>query len=114
MFDVAASYSPPPSGVPSPFAWGDERKVKALFGPSFRDYRFEWADCPECAETPEQLADRFIGFYGPTHRVYHALPPETAAAFRSDLIELYRGYVTPADGKVRWGREYLIALATRA
>jgi len=25
-----------------------------------------------------------------------------------------RGYVTPADGKVRWGREYLITLATRA
>ena len=37
-----------------------------------------------------------------------------AAAFRKDLTDLYRGYVTPADGKVRWGREYLITLATRA
>lgn len=37
-----------------------------------------------------------------------------AAASRKDLTDLYRGYVTPADGKVRWGREYLITLATRA
>jgi hypothetical protein len=26
----------------------------------------------------------------------------------------YKGYITPADGKVRWGREYLITLAKRA
>ena len=87
---------------------------EGLFGSSFRDYRFERYDCPEYADTPEQLADRFIDWYGPTHRAYRALPPEEAAAFRDDLIDLYRGYITPADGKVRWGREYLITLATRA
>ena len=114
MFKVTGAYVPPPAGVPSPFEWGDEGKVKALFGSSFRDYRFERYDCPEYADTPEQLTDLFIDRYGPTHRAYHALPPEKAAAFRRDLIDLYRGYVTPVDGKVRWGREYLITLATRA
>jgi len=114
MFQVTGKYVLPPAGVPSPFEWGDERKVTALFGSSFRDYRFERYDCPEYADTPEQLADLFIDQYGPTHRAYQALPPEKADAFRKDLIDLYRGYVTPADGKVRWGREYLITLATRA
>ncbi|HEY8502972.1 MAG TPA: methyltransferase domain-containing protein [Gemmataceae bacterium] len=114
MFAVTAAYAPPPAGVPSPFEWGDEAKVKRLLGSSFRDYRFERYDCPEYADTPEQVADLFIEYFGPTHRAYHALPPEKAAAFRKDLIELYRGYVTPADGKVRWGREYLLTLATRA
>jgi ubiquinone/menaquinone biosynthesis C-methylase UbiE len=114
MFEITGAYVPPPAGVASPFAWGDMEKVKALFGPSFRDYRFERYDCPEYADTPEQIAELFIDRYGPTHRTYHALPPDKAAAFRSDLIDLYRGYVTPADGKVRWGREYLITLATRA
>ena len=52
--------------------------------------------------------------YGPTDRAYHALAPDKAAAFRADLIDLYRSYITPADGKVRWGREYIIALARRA
>jgi ubiquinone/menaquinone biosynthesis C-methylase UbiE len=114
MFKVTNGYVSPPAGVPSPFEWGDEAKVKVLLGPSFKDYRFERYDCPEYADTPEQVADLFIERYGPTHRAYQALPPEKAAAFRKDLIDLYRGYVTPADGKVRWGREYLITLATRA
>lgn len=114
MFKITGAYVPPPPGVPSPFEWGDEQQVKKLFGSSFRSYRFERYDCPEYTDTPEELADLFIERYGPTHRAYHALSPEKAAAFRNDLIDLYRGYVTPADGKVRWGREYLITLATRS
>ena len=114
MFKVAAAYVPPPPGVPSPFDWGDEAKVRALLGASFHDYRVERYDCPEFADTPEEIADLYIDRYGPTHRVYHALALDEAAAFRQALTELYRGYVTPADGKVRWGREYIITLATRA
>lgn len=113
MFAVVGAYAPPPAGVSSPFLWGDEQAVKQLFGASFRDYRFERYDCPEFADTPEEIADLFIDRYGPTHRAYHALPPEKSASFRAALLDLYRGYVTPADGKVRWGREYLITLATR-
>jgi ubiquinone/menaquinone biosynthesis C-methylase UbiE len=114
MFKLTNVYFPPPTGVPSPFEWGDEVKVKSLLGSSFKDYQFERYDCPEYADRPEQIADLFIEKYGPTHRVYHALAPEMAAEFRSDLIELYRGYVARADGKVRWGREYIITLSTRA
>lgn len=113
MFKVTNAYVPPPPAVPSPFEWGDETKVKTLLGPSFRDYRFERYDCPEYATTPEQLADLFIDQYGPTYRAYTSLPQDKAAAFRKDLIDLCRGYVTPADGKVRWGREYIITLAAR-
>ena len=60
------------------------------------------------------MADLFINQYGPTYCAYHALAPEKAVAFREDLIELYRGYITPADGKAPRGREHLITLATRA
>ena len=112
MFNLTNAYLPPP-GVPSPFEWGDEEKVKSLLGPSFRDYRVERYDCPGFADTPEELADLFIAQFGPTYHAYNSLPPDKAAAFRKDLIDLYRGYVTPADGKVRWGREYIITLATR-
>jgi ubiquinone/menaquinone biosynthesis C-methylase UbiE len=114
MFAVTGAYVPPPAGVASPFEWGDEEKVRRLFGSSFRDYRFELYDCPEYTDTPEELAELFINQYGPTHRAYRALSPDKAAAFRKDLTDLYRGYVTPADGKVRWGREYIITLARRA
>jgi SAM-dependent methyltransferase len=114
MFKVTNAYVPPPSGVSSPFEWGDEAKVKSLLGPSFEDFRFERYDCPQFADTPEEIADLFIGRYGPTNRASRSLAPDKAVAFRKDLIDLYRSYITPADGKVRWGREYIITLATRA
>lgn len=117
MFRVVGRYVPPPAGVPSPFEWGDEERVKALLGSSFTDYRFERYDCPEYTDTPEEITELFIGQYGPTNRAYQLLSEksrEEAEAFRRDLTELYRGYITPVDGKVRWGREYIITLATRA
>lgn len=117
MFEVVSKYIPPPPGVPSPFGWGDEAEVQSLLSPAFTEIRFERYDCPEYTDTPEELAELFIGKYGPTNRAYHALLDkggDEAEAFRRDLIELYRGYVTPADGKVRWGREYIISLAMRA
>jgi len=114
MFKVTNEYVQPPSGVPSPFEWGDEAKVKSLLGSAFKNYQFETYDCPEFADTPEEVADLFLNRYGPTHRVYHSLTDEKAAAFREDLVDPYRGYIPPVDGKVRWGREYIITLATRA
>jgi ubiquinone/menaquinone biosynthesis C-methylase UbiE len=114
MFKVTNEYVPPRSGVPSPFEWGDQAKVKSLLSSAFKNYQFERYDCPEFADTPEEVADLFLNRYGPTHRAYHSLTAEKAAAFREDLVDLYRGYITPVDGKVRWGREYIITLATRA
>lgn len=113
LFKVTGAYVTPPAGVPSPFEWGDEEKVKNLLGSAFSNYEFEHYDCPEYADSPEQLADLFINTYGPAHRVYQTLEPARATAYRNDLIELYSGYVTQADGKVRWGREYIITLATK-
>ncbi len=114
LFKVVRAYVPAPEGVPSPFEWGDEDKVKSLLGTAFRDYRFEAGDSTECTDTPERMFDTFIEHYGPTHRAYHALPQSQAAAYRHDMIELFRGYITPIDGKVRWGREYIVTLASRA
>ena len=114
MFKVTNIYFPLPTGVPSPFEWSDEVKVKSLLGSSFEDYQFERYDCSEYADRPEQIVDLFIEQYRPTHRVYHALAPEMAAEFRSDLIQLYRGYVAQANGKVRRALEYIITLSTRA
>lgn len=113
IFRLAARYAPPPAGLPSPFAWGDPAHVRGLLGGTFGEFRFESHDCPEFCDSAEELADFWIEMYGPTHRTVGSLPPQKAAEFRSELVRLFDSYVTPADGKVRWGREYLITIATR-
>ena len=113
IFRLAARYAPPPAGVASPFAWGDAAHVRGLLGNTFTDFRHEAHDCPEFADSAEELADFWISMYGPTLRTVSNLPADKAALFRNDLIGLFDRYVTPADGKVRWGREYLITIATR-
>lgn len=113
IFRLAARYAPPPAGIASPFAWGDAAHVRGLLGKTFTDFRHEAHDCPEFADSAEELADFWISMYGPTLRTVSNLPADKAALFRNDLIGLFDRYVTPADGKVRWGREYLITIATR-
>jgi SAM-dependent methyltransferase len=111
---VVGAHVPRSPDLPSPFEWGDEARAKSLLGASFKDYRFERYDCPTFGDTPEEVAELLIGQYGPTYRAYHSLAPDTAAALRRDLIDFYRSYVTPADNKVRCGREYIVTLAVRA
>lgn len=113
IFRLAARYAPPPPGASSPFVWGDPGYVRALLGESFTDFRHEAHDCPEFAANAEELAEFWIHKYGPTFLTMRNLPAERAEMFRNDLLRLFDRYVTPADGKVRWGREYLITIATR-
>ena len=95
MFKLTNEYIPPPSGVPSPFEWGDQAKVKWLLGSAFKDYQFERYDCPEFADTPEQVADSFIDRYGPTHRAYHSLK----ASLSTNLFNRTRCLGGPDDDR---------------
>ena len=113
FFQVMGRHVPPPPGVPSPFAWGDRAQVARML-PGARDVRFEEGDCPDFHPTPEAQVATFERYYGPTVRAFASLPnDEKREALRRDLAQLFAGYVTPVDGKVRWGREYLLTEARR-
>ena len=51
--------------------------------------------------------------YGPTIRAAASLQGSARDALRHELLAFLAGY-RAADGKVRWGREYLITRAVRA
>lgn len=112
-FKVLNKHVPPPQGVPSPFAWGDEGRVREILGKHVRDLRFERGDCPEFGDTPQAVWELFRTTYGPAVRAYSTLDAAGKAALDADMAKFMGGYVTPADGKVRWGREYLLTSATR-
>lgn len=111
-FQVLNKHVPPPSGVPSPFAWGDEARVRELL-PNVKGVRFERGDCTQFGPSPAAVWDMYRTKYGPAVRAYSTLDADGKARLDADMTSFLRGYVTSADGKLRWGREYLVTVATR-
>jgi len=111
-FRITNKHVPPPAGMASPFNWGDAEKVRALLGSAFRDITFTHGDCPQFGSSPEDIWELFSTRYGPTIRAVANLRGDALQAFREELLSFLKGY-RAADGKVRWGREYLITRAIR-
>lgn len=111
-FRITNKYVPPPAGVPSGFNWGDPDKVRALLGDEFGDWAFTRGDCPQFGASPEDIWELFSTRYGPTVRALSALQDPQRAALRAEILAFLAGY-RAADGKVRWGREFLITAAVR-
>ncbi|HVE92039.1 MAG TPA: methyltransferase domain-containing protein [Actinomycetota bacterium] len=112
-FRITNKHFPPPPGLASPFNWGNPDKVRELLGDSFRDITFTPGDCPQFGSSPEDIWKLFSTTYGPTVRAVSALEGEALDAFRAEILSYLEGYKA-ADGKVRWGREYVITKAVRA
>lgn len=111
-FRITNKHFPPPADLPSPFNWGDPEKVRLLLGSNFRDIAFSSGDCPQFGASPEDIWQLFSTRYGPTVRAVTSLQGEALQALRGELLSYLAGY-RAADGKVRWGREYLITRAVR-
>ncbi len=112
LFKITAKHVPPAPGMSSPFNWGDPEKVANLLQDHFREITFTPGDCPEFADKAEDIWHLFSTYYGPTVKALAALPPEGQKAFREDMISFFDGY-RASDGKVRWGREFVITHAIR-
>lgn len=111
-FRITNKHVPPPAGIASPFHWGDPDKVRALLGTAFAECSFTRGDCPQFGSSPEEIWELFSTRYGPTVRALSTLAAAQRDAFRVEILAFLAGY-RAADGKVRWGREYLITRAIR-
>lgn len=111
-FRITNKYVPPPTGLASPFNWGDPEKVRLLLGSAFQEFAFTNGDCPQFGASPEDIWELFSTRYGPTVRAVASLQNGALLAFRHELLSYLEGY-RATDGKVRWGREYLITRAVR-
>ena len=112
-FRITNKHVPPAAGIASPFNWGDAEKVRQLLGSAFSSITFTHGDCPQFGDSPESIWALFSTRYGPTVRALAGLQDAAQEAFRSEMLSFLGGY-RAADGKVRWGREYLITRAIRS
>jgi SAM-dependent methyltransferase len=111
MLEAHASRVPPPAGVPSPLAWGDEaglgRQLDA-HRTRIRQVRFQprtiGFDYPV---PPAAVVDLFREFYGPSVRTFGALDAAGRQDLEADLRTLWASRNTAGAGATHVEAEYL-------
>jgi ubiquinone/menaquinone biosynthesis C-methylase UbiE len=109
MFKVMAPYvaSPPPS---SPFAWGDETRLRELLGDAF-ELEIEERISTLRVPSGEAYWDLFSTSYGPTKSLAESLG-ERRADLRRDWVEFFESNYR-SDEEIAHTREWLLVLGTR-
>lgn len=108
MLRVHAAVAPPPAGIPSPLAWGDEDTVRARLEAGASGLvctvrtlalRFPFG--------PAGVTELFAACYGPTVATLKATDPAGGSRLRADLTRLFDRYNTATDGTTTVVGEYL-------
>ena len=108
MLRVHASLVPPPPGVPSPLAWGEEDAVRERFGKGVTsvtctrrslELRFPFP--------PAAVTELFATSYGPTVMTLRATDPNGATRLRDELTRLFQQHNIATDGTTVVAGEYL-------
>jgi SAM-dependent methyltransferase len=114
MFKTVGRYVSPPAGVRPPVAWGEEDRLRELFGSDVqslavtrRQYVFRYRSAEDWLET-------FRTYYGPTLKAFSALDDAAQAALEWDLLALANEYNTSITGTLRIPSDYLEVVAVKA
>jgi len=111
FFKLIGKYSPPPvEGAGSSLAWGDPSYCERLLGNAF-ELSFSHHDSPWVGESGDDLWTELAEAFGPIVMLLRRLDDAVAAAFRSEMIELF-GRMQTDDGVVLT-RPYLLVLGTK-
>jgi len=116
MFRIfKAHLPPPPAGVPSPMAWGEEATVRARLEHGFTDLRLTRRNAiMRYPFPPAQTVEFFRQYYGPTQRAFASLDASAQAALRQDLVELQTvNNIAKHPDTTEVAAEYLEVVGTR-
>jgi ubiquinone/menaquinone biosynthesis C-methylase UbiE len=113
LFDVVRRFVPPPPGLRSPMAWGQETRLVELLGPRASGLRTERKTYVFRYRSPEHFVDYFRTYYGPTHRAFAALDAVGQAALQQALLALLRESDRSGGSALAVPAEYLEAVVTK-
>jgi hypothetical protein len=105
MFKTIGAHVAPPAGVKPPSQWGDEERIRQLFGAAASSITMQRRHFNFRYRSAQHFVDVFRTFYGPTHKAFGALPAAGAQALERDLLALLgeldvggaRGLVVPSE-----------------
>jgi ubiquinone/menaquinone biosynthesis C-methylase UbiE len=113
LFRINARYVPPPAGLKPPVLWGNEERLRELFGDDLaslhitrRTFRFRYMSA-------DHWIDFWRTYYGPTFKTFAALDEASQDALARDMRDLVAKYNRSGDGTMVVPSEYLEVVATR-
>jgi SAM-dependent methyltransferase len=106
LFRAIGRYVPPPPGLRPPVRWGDEERLRELFGPevtiSAPRRSFLWR-----FPSAEHQAKFFAAFYGPTNRALASLEADRAATLEAEMMETVKRFNVADDATLVLRMDYL-------
>jgi ubiquinone/menaquinone biosynthesis C-methylase UbiE len=105
------SVSPLPANLRNPLDWGEEEKVRALFGDYVRSLTFARRMIElRFPMSPSAVSRLFATSYGPTVAALETLDPFEAKDFRDEMCRLFRLHNRATDGTTSVCAEFLDVL----
>ncbi|SDJ43277.1 class I SAM-dependent methyltransferase [Streptomyces indicus] len=113
LFKTIGRHLPPPPGIQPPPLWGDEARVRELFGDRVRQVTFAPRDMVFRFGSAAGFADCFRTYYGPTLKAMEALG-EGGKALYEDMVALADEHNTATDGTLKVPSRYVEVIAVKA
>ena len=113
MLAAVGRHVTPPAGAQPATRWGVEAVVAELLGDEVTDVASVTETVRQRFARPEDFADLFLTYYGPTFSAASRLDEDGRASLRADLVELADSFDKDAGNGVIVDWEYRIVTATR-
>ena len=114
VFKTLGRHLPPPPGVTPPSMWGVEAHLASLFSTSKSSIRVKPLMFNFRYRSAAHFIEVFRTWYGPVHKAFAALPPESAAALERDLTQLLNHMNRAGEQSLIVPSEYLEIVITRS
>ena len=113
LFALVGRTAPPPAGLKGPPLWGSVPYCEQLFEGAASSIRSTHREFTFRYRSPAHFIETFRNFYGPTHKLYAALPEDRAKAFTAELTDLIARHNRAEDGTLVVPSKYLELVVTR-
>jgi SAM-dependent methyltransferase len=114
MFKTVGRYVSPPAGVRPTVEWGDEDRLRELFGNDVESLAADRRHFVFRYRSAQHLVDTFRTYYGPVLKAFAAVDEATRPALERDLLALAKEFNTSTTGTLRIPSEYLEVVAVKA
>ncbi|MDQ4069410.1 MAG: class I SAM-dependent methyltransferase [Actinomycetota bacterium] len=113
VFKALGRYVSPPPGVRPPVAWGEEARLRQLFGNDVQSLAFHRRQFVFRYRSAEHWLETFRTYYGPMLKAFSTVDDAARAALERDLLAVANDHNTSSTGTLRVPSEYLEVVAVK-